>query len=78
MLENPECEKISYKTDGNVKKITMKRIAEEAAVSVSCVARCVNKSGYVAEEKRRRICEVMDSIIFRISRQSVCGMGALN
>lgn len=72
MLENLECEKISYKTDENVKKITMKRIAEEAAVSVSCVARCVNKSGYVVEEKRRRICEVMDRLHYIPNQQAKC------
>ena len=72
MLENMECEKISYKKDENVKKITMKRIAEEASVSVSCVARCVNNSGYVAEEKRRRISEVMDRLHYIPNQQAKC------
>ena len=72
MLENMECEKNSYKKDENVKKITMKRIAEEASVSVSCVARCVNNSGYVAEEKRRRISEVMDRLHYIPNQQAKC------
>lgn len=67
-----ECEKNSQNMKNNVKKITMKRIAKEAAVSISCVARCINQSGYVAADKRQRVYEVMQRLHYIPNQQAKC------
>lgn len=72
MADERRYDNISHKETENVKKITMKRIAEEASVSVSCVARCVNQSGYVAEEKKKRIYEVMQKLNYIPNQQAKC------
>ncbi len=55
------------------KKITRKDIAQKAGVSVSVVSRALNRSGYVEEEKRRRILQIARELNY-ISNQ---GEGAL-
>lgn len=53
-----------------VKKITMKDIAKKAEVSISCVARYINKSGYVSEEKMKRIEQVMEQLHYIPNQQA--------
>lgn len=67
-----ESEKKPQKVSESVKKITMKRIANEADVSISCVARCINKSGYVAADKKQRIYEVMQKLHYIPNQQAKC------
>ncbi len=40
------------------KRITRKDIAQKAGTSVSVVSRALNQSGYVEEEKRRKILRI--------------------
>ena len=43
-------------------KVTLKMIAEQAGVSVSCVTRCINNSGYVSQKKREQVQLVMNQL----------------
>lgn len=45
-----------------MKKITISDIAKEANVSISAISRYINKSGYVSEDKAKRITEAMDRL----------------
>lgn len=51
-------------------KVTMKMIAEKAGVSVSCVTRCVNDSGYVSDKKREKVRCVMNELNYIPNRQA--------
>ena len=52
------------------KKVTMKMIAEKAGVSVSCVTRCINDSGYVAEKKKKAVQSVMEELRYVPNRHA--------
>lgn len=54
----------------HVKKVTLKMIAKEAGVSISCVTRCVNESGYVSEEKRQKVYAVMEKLNYIPNQQA--------
>ncbi|NBJ93254.1 LacI family DNA-binding transcriptional regulator [Parablautia muri] len=53
-----------------MKKVTLKMIAEEAGVSVSCVTRYVNKSGYVSAEKKKRLDAVLERMDYIPNQQA--------
>lgn len=46
----------------SVKKVTISDIAKEANVSISTISRYINKSGYVAEDKAKRINTAMENL----------------
>ena len=48
----------------------MKDIAKEAGISISCVARYINKSGYVSQEKSVKIGEVMERLHYIPNQQA--------
>ena len=54
----------------SMKKVTLKDIADEAGVSISCVTRCVNGSGYVSKEKREKVCQVMERMHYIPNQQA--------
>ena len=51
-------------------KVTLKMIAEKAGVSVSCVTRCINDSGYVAEKKKKAVQAVMEELKYVPNRHA--------
>ena len=53
-----------------MKKVTLKMIAEEAGVSVSCVTRYINKSGYVSKEKKRKLDAVLERMNYTPNQQA--------
>lgn len=53
-----------------MKKVTLKMIADAAGVSVSCVTRCINSSGYVSEKKREKVLQVMKDLNYIPNRQA--------
>ncbi len=53
-----------------MKKITLKMIAEEAGVSISCVTRYINKSGYVSAEKRKKLDAVLERMKYIPNQQA--------
>lgn len=53
-----------------MKKVTLKMIAEEAGVSVSCVTRYINKSGYVSKEKKKRLDAVLERMNYTPNQQA--------
>lgn len=63
-------EKHENNFSNNMKKVTLKMIAEEAGVSISCVTRCVNGSGYVSEEKRAKVYAVMKEMNYIPNQQA--------
>lgn len=62
--------KYEKKFTKNMKKVTLKTIADEAGVSVSCVARCVNASGYVSKEKKEKVYRVMERMNYIPNQQA--------
>ena len=54
----------------SMKKVTLIDIADEAGVSISCVTRCVNGSGYVSKEKREKVCQVMERMHYIPNQQA--------
>lgn len=63
-------EKISQIENKSSNKVTLKMIAEKAGVSVSCVTRCINNSGYVSEKKRKLVQDVMKELNYVPNRQA--------
>lgn len=55
-----------------MKKVTMKMIADKAGVSVSCVTRCINESGYVSEDKKQKVFRVMEELNYIPNQQAKC------
>lgn len=51
-------------------KVTLKMIAEKTGVSISCVTRCINNSGYVSEKKRKRVQDAMEELNYVPNRQA--------
>lgn len=54
----------------NMKKVTQKMIAEEAGVSLSCVTRYINGSGYVSEKKKEKVRAVMEHLHYIPNQQA--------
>ena len=54
----------------NMKKVTQKMIAEEAGVSLSCVTRYINGSGYVSEKKKEKVRAVMETLHYIPNQQA--------
>lgn len=54
----------------NKNKVTLKTIADEAGVSVSCVTRYINGTGYVSKEKREKVGCVMDQLNYIPNQQA--------
>lgn len=68
-MENREIN-VAKKPQSKIKKITLRNIAEKADVSLSCVARYVNKSGYVSKEKSAKIARVMEELHYIPNQQA--------
>lgn len=51
-------------------KVTLKMIAEKTGVSISCVTRCINNSGYVSEKKRKIVQDAMEELNYIPNRQA--------
>lgn len=66
---NEECEN---KIISDMKKVTMKMIADRAGVSLSCVTRCVNGTGYVSDEKKQKVFRVMEELNYIPNQQAKC------
>lgn len=65
-----KCEKNSQINKKTSNKVTLKMIAEKAGVSVSCVTRCINNSGYVAEKKKEIVRAVMEELNYVPNRHA--------